>query len=39
MACRILVPHPGIELSAPALKVQSLNYQTTREVLRFLIFN
>ena len=31
-ACRTLVPWPGIEPSSPALKVQSLNHWTTREV-------
>ena len=31
-ACGILVPWPGIELRSSALKVQSLNHWTTREV-------
>ena len=30
--CRILVPQSGIEPSPPAVKVQSLNHWTTREV-------
>ena len=30
-SCGILVPQPGIEPSPPALEVQSLNHQTTRE--------
>ena len=33
-ACGILVPPPGIELVPSALKVQSLNYCTIREVFR-----
>ena len=32
VACRILVPHPGIELVSPALGTPSLNHWTTREV-------
>ena len=31
-ACRILVPRPGIEPAPPAMKAQSLNHWTTREV-------
>ena len=34
-ACGILVPHPGIEPMTPAVKVQSLNHWTAREVLYF----
>ena len=30
-ACRILVPWPGIEPSAPAMEAQSPNHRTTRE--------
>ena len=30
--CRILVPWPGIEPVPPAVKAQSLNHWTTREV-------
>ena len=33
MACRILVPQPGIKPAPPALEVQSLNHWTAREVL------
>ena len=33
MACRILVPRPGIEPVPPAVEVQSLNHWTAREVL------
>ena len=33
MACRILVPQPGIEPLPPAVEVWSLNHWTTREVL------
>ena len=32
MACRILVPQPGIEPMPPAVKVQSLNHWIAREV-------
>ena len=32
MACGILVPQPGMELSAPALEAQSLNHWTAGEV-------
>ena len=32
VACRILVPQPGIEPSPPAVEAQSLNYWTAREV-------
>ena len=32
VACGILVPQPGIEPMLPAMKVQSLNHWTTREV-------
>ena len=33
MACEILVPQPGIELTPLALEAQSLfNHQTTRDV-------
>ena len=31
IACRILVPKPGIKPTAPALEAQSLNHRTTRE--------
>ena len=31
-ACGILAPWPGIKPAPPALEVQSLNHQTTREV-------
>ena len=31
-ACGIIVPHPGIEPSPPALEAQSLNHQTARKV-------
>ena len=31
-ACGILVPHPGIEPTPPAVEVQSLNRWTAREV-------
>ena len=30
VACRILVPQPGIELMSPATKLQSPNHRTTR---------
>ena len=30
VACRILVPQPGIELTSPATKLQSPNHRTTR---------
>ena len=33
MACRILVPQPGIEPMPPGVEVQSLNHWTAREVL------
>ena len=36
LACGMFVPRPGIELTPPALGVQSLNHWTTREVLPFL---
>ena len=32
MACGILVPLPGIELTPPAVEVWSLNHWTAREV-------
>ena len=32
MACRILVPRPGIEPMPPALEVWILNHWITREV-------
>ena len=32
MACRILVPQPGIEPVPPAVEVWSLNHWTTKEV-------
>ena len=32
MACRILVPHPGIEHVLPAPRARSLNHWTIREV-------
>ena len=32
MACRILVPQPGIELVPPAVEARSLNHWTTREI-------
>ena len=32
VACEILVPWPGIKLVLPAVKVQSLNHWTTREI-------
>ena len=32
MACRILVPQPGIEPTPPILKAQSFNCWTIREV-------
>ena len=35
MACRILVPQPGIEPTPPALEVQSLSCWTAREVQMF----
>ena len=35
MACRILVPLPGIEPASPAIEALSLNHWTTREVPRF----
>ena len=31
-ACRIFVPHPGIKLLPPVVKVQNLNHCTAREV-------
>ena len=34
VACGILVPRPGIEPAPPALKAQSLNRWTAREVRR-----
>ena len=36
LACRILVPRPGIESVPPALKARSLNYWATRKVPRFI---
>ena len=39
VACRILVPQPGMGPTSPAVEVWSLNHWTTREVPRsFLIF-
>ena len=38
MACGILVPQPGIEPVPPAVKAQSLNPWTTREVPSLLPF-
>ena len=38
MECRILVPHPRIEPTPPALELQSLNLCTTREVPPFISF-
>ena len=35
MACRILVPQPGIKPASPAVEAWSLNHLTTREVPRF----
>ena len=35
MACRILVPQPGIKSVPPALEGWSLNHWATREVLEF----
>ena len=32
MVCRILVPQPGIKPMPPAMRAQSLNHWTTREV-------
>ena len=32
MACRILIPRPGIEPASPALGVQSLNHWTAKEI-------
>ena len=32
MACRILVPQPGIDPTTPALETQSLNHRISREV-------
>ena len=32
MACRILVPRPGINPVPPALEARSLNHWTAREV-------
>ena len=32
MACRILVPQPGIDPTPPALETQSLNHWISREV-------
>ena len=32
VACRILVPWPGIEPRLPTVEAQSLNHWTTREV-------
>ena len=37
MAFRVLVSQPGIEPITPAVKVQSLNHWTTREVPCFSI--
>ena len=34
VACRILVPLPGIKPAPPAVEAQSLNHGTTREVPR-----
>ena len=38
MACRILVPRPGIEPTPPAVEAWSLNHWTTREV-PYLVFH
>ena len=38
MACGILVPGPGIEPTAPALAVQSLNHWSTRDIPHILMF-
>ena len=38
-ACRILVPHPGIEPMLPAMEVQNFNLWITREVLQILLFS
>jgi len=39
VACRILVPQPGIEPLLPALEVWSLNHWTAREVPKFNLFS
>ena len=38
VACRILVPRPGIEPVPPAVEGWSLNHWTAREVLNFVLF-
>ena len=39
VACKILVPWPGIEPMPPALEAQSLNHWTAREVLPFFFWS
>ena len=39
MACRILIPQPGIEPMLPAVEAQSPNHWTTREVPCLYILN
>ena len=38
MACRILVPWPGIELAPPSLEAQSPNHWTTRDISKLTLF-
>ena len=35
LACRVLVPQPGIEPKSPTVEVQSLNHWTIREFPSF----
>ena len=39
MACRILVPSPGIEPMPPAVEAWSLTYWTAKEVLGSIFLN
>ena len=39
MACRILIPQPGVDLVPPAVEAWSLNHWTSREVPKILQYS